>query len=260
MAAPWRFAATSVAGPRHAAAGEPCQDSHVVTVTDSGALIAVVSDGAGSATFGAEGAAMICERVAARLQVAFDWGFVRNCSRSMLAGACRSVRDAVVDARESLVALATDRGASIGDFHATLVGVALLPGRGGISFHIGDGAALAVAADSRWQMSPPANGEYADTTYFYTEPGWRGRLRFCRIEPGFETVFVMTDGVTDLALSKQGAQSEPHMPFFDPIARFLSGASREEGESALHATLDSPTMRERTSDDKTLVWASAVTQ
>lgn len=225
-------------------------------VTESGALIAVVSDGAGSAVFGAEGAAMVCEHVASRLHAAVEsWG-VGACSRSKLAGACRSVRDAVRDTRARLADLAAARGAGLADFHATLVGVALTPGRGGIAFHIGDGAALAMAADRRWLLSPPANGEYADTTFFYTESDWRRRLRFSPIGPDFGTVFVMTDGVTDLALSNRGAQPRPHMPFFEPIARFLSGTTREEGERALHATLDSPAMRERTGDDKTLIWAS----
>lgn len=258
MATPWRFAATSVVGPRHAEAGEPCQDSHIVTVTDSGALIAVVSDGAGSAPYGAEGASAICAHVAARLRPVFEGPAVTARPRALLASACRAVRDGVGDARGELTLLADARGADLSDFHATLVGVALLPGRGGISFHIGDGAALAVASDWRWLLSPPANGEYADTTYFYTEADWRRRLRFRLIEPGFETVFVMTDGVTDLALSRRGRESEPHLPFFEPIARFLSTASREDGEAALHATLDSPAVRERTNDDKTLVWASAL--
>ncbi len=47
------------------------------------------------------------------------------------------------------------------------------------------------------------------------------------------------------------------MPFFEPIGRFLAQASREEGEEALTATLDSEAVRARTADDKTLIWAQA---
>ena len=43
-----------------------------------------------------------------------------------------------------------------------------------------------------------------------------------------------------------------------PIGRFLGGASREEGEAALGGTLNTPAARERSNDDKTLVWAQAV--
>ncbi|MFL9842456.1 PP2C family serine/threonine-protein phosphatase [Sphingomonas sp. ST-64] len=252
----WRFVGTSVAGPSHAAAGQPCQDSHRIKTTANGALIAVVSDGAGSALYGGEGAATICKRVIAHLEPALDWGLMCRSPFGQLASACRAVRDAVIDARMHLAMAAQDRGVGINHFHATLVGVALVPGRGGLSFHIGDGAALALADDWRWRLSAPANGEYADTTYFFTEPDWRTHLRFARIDPGFETVFVMTDGVTDIALQRRGGASEPHRPFFEPIARFLADASSEDGERALHATLDSPAVRSRTTDDKTLVWAS----
>ena len=76
------------------------------------------------------------------------------------------------------------------------------------------------------------------------------------IAPGCETIFVMSDGVTELGL--KGA--EPFMPFFEPIARFLATATRAEGELALRATLDSEAVRERTHDDKTLVWAQATSR
>jgi hypothetical protein len=258
MTTPWRIAAAAIAGPRHAQAGQASQDRFDVCVTRSGVLLAMVADGAGSAARGGEGAAMLCARVAERLQVFFDWGFDRGCSRAMLLGACRSVRDGIVDARNRLVG-ADEGGAGDGDladFHSTLVGVALMPTGGGIAFQIGDGATLALDAGDRWVMSAPENGEYADTTFFFTQPDWRRHLRFRFIPPTFETVFVMTDGTTDLALTGAGARRTPFMPFFEPIGRFLAGATRPEGETALAATLDSDAARARSSDDKTLIWAS----
>ena len=104
-------------------------------------------------------------------------------------------------------------------------------------------------------MSGPRNGEYADTTWFFTDEHWRRHLRFSTIDGGFDTIFVMPDGVTDLALLQREGAPEPFMPFFEPIGRYLAGASREQGEQALSATLDSAAVRERTTDDKTLLWA-----
>ena len=257
MHSAWRVAGTSVVGPRHAASGESCQDRHRVHVTTSGALIAAVSDGAGSAARGGEGAALLCEAVVDRL----DWFLLLHArgdvTRAMLAGVCRTVRDAVAQARKRAEERAQDYGTSIAAFHATLVGAVMVPGKGGLFFHIGDGAALALADDGdRWVLSAPRNGEYADTTYFFTQPDWRRHLRFARIGPDYDTIFVMSDGVTDLAL-QNGAEPRPFLPFFEPIGRFLAKSSREEGEQALSATLDSQAVRARTDDDKTLVWAQA---
>lgn len=251
---PWRFAGASVTGAYHELRDEPCQDRHRVQVTPGGALIAVVSDGAGSARFGGEGAAMLCTQVAAALAKAIGKGKPKATRATLLKG-CRAVCAGIAAARaQALDEVPPDAG--LYDYHATLVGAVVLPGKGGLFFHIGDGAALAVNGE-RWAMSCPRNGEYSYETYFFTESDWRRNLRFKLIEPGFDTIFVMTDGVTDLGLRNMAGKPEPFMAFFEPIGRFLAGATREAGEAALAGTLNTPAARERSNDDKTLVWAQA---
>lgn len=244
----WRVAGTSVAGPCHA--NDDCQDRHHIHVTPGGVLIAVVSDGAGSAICGGQGAALLCHHVGEALGRAIGGGKPRDFG--VLSAV---VEQGIANARLAAEALGAEQETGLEAFHATLVGAVAAPEEGGLFFHIGDGAALAIARDAeRWLLSPPHNGEYADTTYFFTEADWRSNLRFSPIEPGFETIFVMSDGVTELGLSG----TRPHMPFFEPIGRYLATASRAEGELALRATLDSEAVRERTTDDKTLIWAQAV--
>lgn len=243
----WRVAGASVAGPCHA--NGDCQDRHRVQTTPGGVLIALVSDGAGSAKFGGEGADLLCTHVANALALHFGKARPKALDLNALAA---TVEQGISTARTAAEAMGTEHSVGLEAFHATLVGAVVAPGKGGLFFHIGDGAAIAVSPQrERWLMSAPRNGEYADTTYFFTEAEWRDHLRFSPIDPGFETVFVMSDGVTDLGLQN----AEPHMPFFEPIGRFLATASREQGELALRATLDGEAARGRSNDDKTLVWA-----
>lgn len=68
----WRVAGASVRGTGHVTAGLPCQDAHDVRVSLSPdgvpLLIAVVSDGAGSARHAEDASRAACEFAAARAE------------------------------------------------------------------------------------------------------------------------------------------------------------------------------------------------
>ena len=249
------MAGSSVAGPDRSKSDPGGQDRHRIVTAASGTLVAVVSDGAGSASHGGEGAAILCRYVEAAAQAFLARTNEAACGRAALIRACLAIRGGIQAARRQAEASAAGRDGALSDYHATLVGAIGTPG-GGLFFHIGDGAALALGRDGAdWLLSPPRNGEFADTTYFFTEPDWRSNLRFAYFDSRYDTIFLMTDGVTEVALTREDGVPRPFLPFFKPIGAFLAGKGRSEGETALSATLDSAAIRARSADDKTLIWA-----
>ena len=74
----WRYALASVIGTSHGTAGTPCQDACDCRLFwEEGAspvLVAVVSDGAGSATRSQDGAAFACSLFVAEMESYFSKG------------------------------------------------------------------------------------------------------------------------------------------------------------------------------------------
>lgn len=243
----WTWASASRRGTSHVKANTRCQDaSHCIVTGPSNALLAVVSDGAGSATFGGQGAWITCRTVvdAARKHFA---------SSSCLPTdeQCWSWLD---DVRDRIAKAADGRGRASRQFAATLVAVIASEAET-LILHVGDGSAV-LFVDGEWQApSWPENGEYASTTFFVTDdPG--ARLRITRAA-GASAVAVFTDGIERLALDF--ASERPHPPFFDVIIRPIRDAEGygRNGHlcGSLARYLDSAAINERTDDDKSLILA-----
>jgi hypothetical protein len=194
----WKIAGASVAGFSHQETGAACQDSHATATLDNTWLVAAISDGAGSATRSAEGAHTVCHGIvryiAAHLpQISQDEHQLNPTAAHL-----------VVAAGVELIRLAlanTANGDPLDFFHATLVGV-IAGANGGVFFHIGDGAACAMEAESFSSciISHPENGEYANETFFFTQPNWRDHLRITPFSAEFNLIALMSDGVTPFAL------------------------------------------------------------
>jgi hypothetical protein len=251
----WKIVDVSVPGFSHQEEGTPCQDFNAFASLDNGWFIGVVSDGAGSAHRSVDGARMVCEGIIRHLtplvgELAKDRSIVLNHD---------SVRLWVLDGIESVRSdvSRTANGDSLSAFHATLVGAIAGP-TGGVLFHLGDGAAFATKSEdfSKSIFSPPENGEYANETYFFTQPDWRTHLRLTSFDGQFDLVALMSDGVTPFALAPGAAA--PYEPFFGPLSRYLMSHTQEEGRRALAATFETKAIRRITGDDKTLVWALRV--
>lgn len=258
---PWTVVAASVRGPAHRMDGSPCQDAFAVTLA-ADRLVAVVSDGAGSARQAERGARETADHMAAALAaVPLD----------PAADGADLWRPAVEAAVESLRGRLLDLSRELGEpddlsaFHATLVAAVATP-RGGLFVHIGDGTAQAAgrpdsepdgngAADPLAPVaaSPPMNGEEANSTFFVTLPFWRETLRLTPFGPCRRLV-LMTDGPMPFAAAKGAAVLEP--AFMGPVDAFLAANPPEEAAEALAATLESPKAARISGDDKTLLWAA----
>lgn len=247
---PWSIVAARARGPAHEVRGEPCQDSFAAHVIEDW-LIACVADGAGSARLSDAGSARltrefvehVAERIAAGAWIAHD---------DIAVAITDWAREAIARARTALMAEASkfecDPPADLRDFASTLVGIVLGPA-GGACVHVGDGVVVGRGDDGWTMLSPPENGEYADTTYFVTGEDWVEHLRVTPVQADRVTVALMSDGAGEIAIQNDA----PFAGFLEPMhGFFLKGEGTAEG---LRATLDGEAARARSADDKALLWA-----
>lgn len=243
----WRWAAASRIGTSHQRLGTRKQDAYGVRLT-SRALCTVVSDGAGSASHGGEGASLVCRH----LILAFkDW----FSNHDQLPGD-EVIRCWIDELRDRLSAVAARRNLTRRQFAATLVMLVVFKDEL-LTLQIGD-SALVGRQKGAWEaLCWPENGEFASTTYFVTDDP-EPRLRLFRGQCEYDAFALFSDGLETIALEQ--ATQQPYARFFDPMIKAIDGADgkgRLAGLSdALAQYLDSPRLCERTDDDKTLILIS----
>ena len=242
----------AVRGTSHERLGTQCQDECLVdcfAVDGQEVLLAVVSDGAGSAARAEEGSAIACESFRDAFE---DW--LRNGG---------SLEDLDLDAVSKIVdhvhaaieARAGETSTGSRDFACTLLAAIVGPDHA-VFAQIGDGAIVVGANEALDVVFWPENGEYANMTYFVTDDDWPKHLHF-DVRREVDRLAVMTDGLQRLAL--QFDSRSAHGPFFTPMFERLA-ASEAAGfadalETPLVAFLGSEAVNARSDDDKTLVLA-----
>ena len=233
--------ASSITGSYHKARNMPCQDNYKYKKTKS-KIVAIVSDGAGSAKYGHIGAKIICNTMC---------DILINASFTDIK---QKIIDAISIARDKLTLHRfnkTKDEQGLIDFAATLVGVYYNNGKG-LFFHIGDGAAIAFMNDNSTTISQPENGIFACETYFYTMEDWKDSLRFTNFKKA-NNLMLMTDGVTGFAFKNDYEDIETK--FLYPINSFLQNTpNKSKALRALNNTLSNPKASKINPDDKTLLW------
>jgi Protein phosphatase 2C len=230
--------------------GSPCQDRIACVVLTNGALVAVVSDGAGSAPRAEVGAEVAVQAVVDQLQRLVEGP---GCPELLPA-----LQDAARDARDAVLARAEADGQEAASYAATLLALVDTPD-GGAALQIGDGVIVVGEEAGGWRwMFWPERGEYANTTRFLTDTDAPDHVRVAEL-PGSPTdVAIMTDGLQSLALHY--ASRSVHEPFFHGMFQPLHGSSGFGEVPALSASLEqflsSDRVRMRTDDDVSLILAT----
>ncbi|MBB5606555.1 MULTISPECIES: PP2C family serine/threonine-protein phosphatase [unclassified Janthinobacterium] len=242
----WRVFGASVRGKSHLDKGVPCQDAHAQVVVDD-ILVAIVCDGAGSARHSEQGARFVATQTMLALAERLRLG---ASLQDLQAGALTAT---LVQIRAALDELASAAGATLDDYATTVVGVVMGPDDG-FFFHLGDGLGVAQLADGNQLISLPANGEYANETYFLSGERWSEQLRLLPISQPVRGLVLMSDGCMPFAMSKNNASL--YAPFMDAVQGYLRTVdSVSVGNEALSATLADPRTHQITGDDKTLLLA-----
>jgi len=254
MSGAWNVVGASVRGTSHLKTMTPCQDSCAYMVTDSGLLLAAVSDGAGSAARSDLGSQQAVNQT---LEILFGELLDRRPANHRTWGDL--LFRTFSETRNRVLRLTLEEGGQARDYACTLT-ILVSDEDWLVSGQIGDGYAAAQTFDGDLiAIAEPQRGEYADSTYFITDDGasdaFTGRVyrQGLDISP-VRCLAAMTDGLTNLAIDKRTAK--PHWPFFKPLMQ-VPGRMREH-ETALndlYEFLVSERINARTDDDKTLVLA-----
>jgi hypothetical protein len=249
----WTWAAARSIGTSHIKDGKGCDDSgaclEIAGLTDT-VLIAVASDGAGSASHSSVGS-WITTRV-----------FVESAARYVKHGgelksfSIELAKDWLDSIRDRIGAAAGRVNAVPRDFAATLVGC-LIGTQTSVFIHVGDGASVFRSkGEADWNVPTwPAQGEYAATTFFVTDEP-EPRLQFATIAKTIDNVAVFSDGLERLVL--EFSTKTAFSPFFEKMFLPLHGSAVGRNRTlsrGLRNFLDSPSVCEKTDDDKTLILA-----
>jgi hypothetical protein len=242
MAAVWKSVFASVIGSAHADLQQVCQDACHVHA-DADYWVGVVSDGAGSASFGGEGARYVVEHLSAMI------GAIAPSEVNLpLLTSC------VVKVRQTLCDLAMQASRSPRDYACTLL-LAVIAEQQAWFVQIGDGAMVVNNGNTLGVVFWPEQGMYANMTHFLTDATALEYLQTCSVNIRVMEIALLSDGLQRLALNF--AQQTAHPDFFSPmwqqLRRHQSVALLQQ---QLQIFLHSDKVNGRTDDDKTLVLAT----
>jgi hypothetical protein len=216
-------------------------------------IVAVaVSDGAGSASRGEDGAAITCASLIEQVELFL----ARN--RSLASMTEQDAHEWLDALRKAIADHASDARHEMRDYACTML-FALIGVETTVFLQIGDGVIVVNDQDQHWSwVFWPERGEFANTTFFVTDATAADHLRFEQRQGSIDEVALLADGIEPLVLHY--ASRTVHAPFFDrifgPVRRSQVVGEDLALSQDLENYLSSPAILQRTDDDKTLVLAT----
>lgn len=251
----WKMVFASLIGTSHIETNVPSQDSFLCNVltekNGSEVLVAVASDGAGSASNSKEGSELTCSLFMSEIKDFLESGSeLQFLTKEFGQQWIEYLHNALIPRSQS-----NDKG--IKEFSCTLL-AAIVGVECAIFYQIGDGAIVYATVDEPEEyclVEWPQQGEYANTTNFITDNEAGGNLKYEMVSTRIDDIAIFTDGLQTVALDYKERVAYP--PFFNSM---LSPLRSEKISSNLNEELinflSSPKINERTNDDKTLILAS----
>lgn len=224
---------------------------------EEGLVLAIaVGDGAGSSARSDVGSRVACD--------AAIHAIARTLGRRAHVGTITSddVEHWILSAQAAVAERAREDGTPLREYRTTIL-LAVVGRRYAVYAQIGDGAIVVgrpLGVGDAATFVPvfwPENGEYANTTYFMTDPESLTHLQVKVAQRAPDEIAVLSDGLQMLALSYRDRTA--HSPFFHAMLGSVRQARRSAVstlESSLKAFLGSDQVLARTDDDKTLVLAT----
>lgn len=248
----WNYLNVSVKGTSHEATNIPCQDSNsclVVEVDNSSQfLIAIVSDGAGSAVKAEIGSTETCHKFSDYLKNSLEVGIsLKEITQDFF-------HNWITEYQNELTIKAASKELTIRDYASTFL-VAVISDNSACFAQIGDGAIVVKGEDGEYSyMFAPQNGEYANETFFITDEKAVDQLQFEYLEKPFDQIAIFSDGIQNLVLDLQN--NTVNQNFFSEWFKWLGEVKDKNiGEKILEDYLNSQKINELTNDDKTLILA-----
>lgn len=253
----WHRAYASVIGTSHAKTSLPCQDAcacRVVQSTNgSEMLLAVVSDGAGSAQRSDFSSTLTVELFLGHFgRLAKEDETLHNISKELVLEWLADLRNKILE-QASLESLQTQ------DFFCTLVGAVIGP-NSAVFVQIGDGAIIVseIDSDEYGYIFWPQHGEFANQTNFLFQDNISKTLEFEFVHKDFKKIALFSDGIERLVLDF--SSKIVHPPALNSIFEWLEreNCNDDHPSAALTAYLSSDFINQRTDDDKSLIMATRV--
>ncbi len=251
MKSNWKVIRASVIGTSHQENNSECQDccwADRIEINDKDYLVAIVSDGAGSALKGAKGSELACEILIKSITAS-----IKQQNNSLSEA---NIIPWIKAIRKKIGEVGKENHLTPRDYACTLL-CAIIAENSALFFQIGDGAMVISQSNHFSTVFWPDSGEYANSTYFVTDNNAFDNLRISKIETKINEIALFSDGLQHLALSYDSKL--PHTPFFEPMFKILRNRKEtncDDLDEQLKTFLNSKAINARTDDDKTLVLAS----